>query len=154
MDLAELVRATKGDRSYADLAHATGGVPGAKRWQQIATKPLKNFPDPPTIRAIAKALRVSETKVVMAAAASLGLSTSEGQSRLVELLPPAAGGLTDKQITAVLAIIDALVEPADSGTVTRLRPTPSIDISAGTRAARKAPGLTRKQQLDLEQPDT
>ena len=35
MDMAELVTRMKGDRSYEQLAAASGGSPGRQRWQQL-----------------------------------------------------------------------------------------------------------------------
>jgi hypothetical protein len=111
MDLAQLIDATKGDRSYETLARAAGGAPGAKRWHQLATKPIKNFPDPPTVRAVSKALGVTEAVVVLAAARSLGLDASGSDSLLATLLPSRAGQLTPKQVAAVRQVVMAMVEP-------------------------------------------
>lgn len=119
MDLMELIRATKGDRSYADLERAGGGSPSAKRWQQLATKPQANFPDPPTIRAMARALGVSESSVIVAAGRSLGLTLDAPEGPLVDLLPPGAKKLTHHQVSAVLAVIRAMLEPADAPAKTR-----------------------------------
>lgn len=114
MNLQELVAACKGDRSYDDLETAGGGSPTSKRWQQIATKVDKNFPDPPTIRAMARALSVTETTVVLAAARSLGLTVPLADaSRLAELLPPSAARLTAMQVAAVRQVVRAMVEPLD-----------------------------------------
>lgn len=111
MNLSELVEATKGDRSYEDLAKQSGGSPGRQRWQQLATQPQKNFPDPPTIRSVAKVLDVSEERVVLAAAESLGLTTVREQSTVAALLPPSADRLTDKQIFAVVSVVRAMIDP-------------------------------------------
>ena len=114
MTLQELIAACKGDRSYDALETAAGGSPTSKRWQQMATKADKNFPDPPTIRGIARALSVTETVVVLAAARSLGLTVSLADaSRLAELLPPSAARLTPMQVAAVRQVVKAMVEPMD-----------------------------------------
>jgi hypothetical protein len=113
MNLRELIRATKGDRSYDDLAREAGGSPSRQRWQQFASeKPMKNFPDPTTIRSMARTLRVGEPRVIMAAAATLGFATNAEQGRFAALVPPDAEQLTDKQIAAVLAVVDAMLQPA------------------------------------------
>ncbi|MGN8245271.1 hypothetical protein ACTHAM_002390 [Cellulomonas soli] len=109
MNLAELIRTTKGDRSYDDLARDAGGAPGRQRWQQLAsTMPLKNFPDPDSIRAIARALGVSQRAVVDAAGESLGLDIARGRSRFEELLPDGVDLLDDDAQAAVLAVLRAL----------------------------------------------
>lgn len=114
MNLQELIAACKGDRSYEALEKAGGGSPSSKRWQQIATKVDPKFPDPATIRSIARALSVSETTVVLAAARSLGLTIPLADaSRLAELLPPSAARLTPMQVAAVRQVVRAMVEPMD-----------------------------------------
>ena len=114
VNLQELIAECKGDRSYADLERDGGGAPSSKRWWQIATKADPNFPDPATIRAIARALSVTETTVVLAAARSAGLTIPLADaSRLAELLPPAASRLSRMQVAAVRQVVKAMVEPTD-----------------------------------------
>ena len=114
MNLQELIAACKDGRSYDDLEKASGGSPTSARWQQIATKVDPKFPDPKTIRAMARALSVTETTVVLAAARSLGLTIPLADaSRLAELLPPSAARLTKMQIAAVRQVVRAMVEPID-----------------------------------------
>lgn len=117
MNLNELIAATKGDRSYADLAALAKQDPGSKRWQQLATQRIKNFPDPPTILGMSRALGVSPLTVIHAAAESLGFEVRRDQSRLATLLPPAADALGDTQIAAVRQMVLALIgnDDADSG---------------------------------------
>lgn len=98
MNLSELIRTHKGRRSYADIEKDCGGYPSAKRIQQLATQPLKNFPDPPTIQALARGLRVPEVTLVLAVAETLGLDVHRGQARLLDLLPPDIETLTDDQV--------------------------------------------------------
>lgn len=108
MDIAELFRATKGDRSYDDLERACGGEPSSQRLQQIATTKPKEFPRQETIRALSRGLGVSERAVIMAYAESLGFDTEGTSSRLAELLPAAAAQLSDEQTAAVLAVVRAM----------------------------------------------
>lgn len=118
MNLAALIRATKGDRSYEDLARLSKGQPGAKRWQQLATQPQKNFPDPPTIRGMARALGVEEVRVIIASAATLGLEVTTAQeSHLVSLLPPGLGRLTNVQVTAIRSVVLAMLNPGEGVSV-------------------------------------
>lgn len=121
MDLAELIAATKGDRSYDRLASLSGDVPGAKRWQQLATSTPKNFVDPPTVRGIARALGVTELQVVIANARSLGLDVRSDEPRLFALLPAQVRNLTDDQVAAVRSVV-----------LTMLTPTPDIRASLPT----------------------
>lgn len=108
MKLDELIRTTKGGRSYVALARDTNGKLGAARWQQIATRPLRTFPDPGTIAAIAAALRVPQRTVVLAAATSLGLQV-DSQSSLVDLIPERAQDLPPHCVAAVLNVVDAMI---------------------------------------------
>lgn len=116
MNLADLIRTAKGDRSYDQLARDSGGKPSAARLQQIATIPLKNFPDPPTIRSLARGLRVTESAVVLAAAESLGLDVRVSGSRLTALLPAGVEDLTDDQVTAVLGVIQTMLRATSTDT--------------------------------------
>lgn len=78
LTLGQLIDARRGNRSYEELARDCGGAPGAKRLQQLAKKPVRNFPDPDSIRALALGLGASVTTVVMACARSLGLTVNTG----------------------------------------------------------------------------
>lgn len=82
--LAHLIIHRKGTRSYERLSKDAGGYPTANRIQQLATRPLQSkFPDPDTIRGLARALGVPITEVVLAAARSVGLPvTSEEPTAL------------------------------------------------------------------------
>lgn len=77
--LAELILATKdrNEYSYESLAKACGGVPGAGRLHQLATKEQKTFPDPETINGLARGCKVAPLEVIKAAARSLSLSVSD-----------------------------------------------------------------------------
>lgn len=108
MKLDELIRTTKGGRSYVALARDTNGKLGAARWQQIATRPLRTFPDPGSIVAIAGALRVSQRTVVLAAATSLGLQV-DSRSQLIDLLPDKAADLSPECVAAVLSVVHSMI---------------------------------------------
>lgn len=85
--LAELILDTKdrNEYSYESLAKACGGVPGAGRLHQLATKELKTFPDPETINGLARGCKVAPLEVIKAAARSLGLSVSDGAADNVHI---------------------------------------------------------------------
>lgn len=71
--LEALILNHKGDRSFDDLSRACGGSPTGKRLHQMVTRPMKNFPDPETIKNLARGLNVPATDVVLATARSLGI---------------------------------------------------------------------------------
>lgn len=77
-DLAGLIAGAKGDRSYDQISRACGGKPTPERLHQLATSPIKNFPGPDTIAALARGLDRSVTDVVAAASRSLGLDVHLG----------------------------------------------------------------------------
>lgn len=77
-NLAALIADRKGTRSYDRLSEDCGGTPSSGRLHQMATRTLKNFPDPDSIRGMANGLGVTVTDIVMASARSLGLSVYTG----------------------------------------------------------------------------
>lgn len=78
--LADLILETKARNgySYESFAKACGGVPGAGRLHQLATKEQKTFPDPETINGLARGCKVTPMEVIRSAARSLGLNVSDG----------------------------------------------------------------------------
>lgn len=153
MNLAELIRTTKGDRSYDDLARAAGGTPGRQRWAQLATKgrPLKNFPDPTTIETLATVLGVSQRKVILAAAESLGLDVSSPGDRLVDLLPPGLDELDEDERGALLTVARVLSRRRQPDYV--LRTPDGVVMVAEAKRPSNAAGATHaefeKDQLQL-----
>lgn len=89
-DLATLIAARKGTRSYDRLSADCGGVPTAARLHQIATKPLKNFPDVTTVRGLAAGLGSTVTEIVAASAVSVGLEVHFGHDPSALVLGGAA----------------------------------------------------------------
>jgi len=110
-DLRELIGLQKGDRSYEQLSKACGGQPSAKRLQQIATEQIKNFPDPDTIRALAKGLGVTESTVVLASAASLGLDVHT-PTMWAALLPAGTDLIPDHMRDGILSVVRSAVRMA------------------------------------------
>lgn len=114
MNLGELIRRNKGDRSYDTLARDCGNRPTSQRIQQIASsRRLTNFPDPESIRGLAKGLGVTEAAVVHAAAISVGLRVEEPASRLASLIPVDADRTSDRFQDAVLGVIRAALARED-----------------------------------------
>jgi hypothetical protein len=116
--LAQLILQVKGDRSFRELMERAAGF-GAdlklSSWQQWGDPEFerKLLPDPPSIRAFAKGLGISETEVLLAAARQVGLDVGEGNS--TDLVIAGAGALDpiDRNILASLAA--TLVAKSGSG---------------------------------------
>lgn len=104
--LATLVLDHKGDRSYERLSRDCGGEPTGKRLQQIATNPIKTFPDAETIQGVAQGLGVSVTDVVLASARSLGLQVRTDPGPAAVQLDPAVA--VEETRDAVLAVVRAV----------------------------------------------
>jgi len=112
VNLGDLIDTHRAGRSYNELARDAGdGAPSGKRLQQLARGEMRNFPDPPTIRALARGLRVSHQVVILAAAESLGLDVRQNLPRVVDLLPVGASDLSEAQAAAVAHLIRVFVEP-------------------------------------------
>ena len=109
MNLSELIETHRAGRTYADLARDAGGAPSGERFRQLLNQPMKNFPDPPSVKGLAKALKVPRTVVILAAAQSLGLDVDRPGARLVELLPAKANRLSEIQAAAVAHLVDVMV---------------------------------------------
>lgn len=109
--LADLISARKADRgwSYQQLADRAHGTVSRQRWQQLGTGVrIKEFPEPATIQAIADALEVDVTLVVLGVARSIGFAVRTQDSSLAAMLPPGADQLNDEQRDAVLAVVRAM----------------------------------------------
>jgi len=72
--LRSLIRNLRGDRNNIELSRDCGGTPTASRMQQLSTTPIKLFPDPDTIKGLARGLNVSVGEVVAACAKDIGLN--------------------------------------------------------------------------------
>jgi len=109
--LADLISARKTERgwSYQQLADRAHGAVSRQRWQQLGTGVrIKEFPEPATIQAIADALEVDVTLVVLGVARSIGFAVRTQDSSLAAMLPPGADLLNDEQRNAVLAVVRAM----------------------------------------------
>jgi hypothetical protein len=72
--LQSLIRNLRGERNNAELSRDCGGFPTQSRIQQMSTQPIKVFPDPDTIRGLARGLNVSVGEIIGACAKDLGLN--------------------------------------------------------------------------------
>lgn len=105
------VRKTRG-WSYRTLAERSNGIVSHQRWQQLGTaERLKEFPEPRTITAMAEALDVDVTTVVLALGKTIGLDVRPSPAAS-DLLPPEADLLTAEQREAIRVLIKAMVPQA------------------------------------------
>lgn len=72
--LRTLIHRLRGDRNNLELSRDCGGVPTQSRLQQISTAPIKLFPDPDTIKGLARGLNVTVGEIVAVCARDLGLN--------------------------------------------------------------------------------
>lgn len=98
--LPELILRMKKHRSYARLSADCGGVPSDKRLHQMVSGGLKAFPDPPTVRGLARGLPASITEVVLASARALGLRVADGPTPN-GISIPGVYDLPEESITAI-----------------------------------------------------
>lgn len=89
--LQRLIADAKGTKSYARLSRDCGGNPSTNRLQAMATGTVRAFPDADTIRGLSRGLNVSTTRIVLAAARSVGLEVSAADTS--ELVLQGAGNL-------------------------------------------------------------
>lgn len=89
--MQRLIADLRGDRSFDRLSRDCGGVPQLNRLHRMATKELRGFPEPETIRGLSRGLNVSATRIVMACARSLGLNVLDSDPD--ELVLQGAGAL-------------------------------------------------------------
>jgi len=149
MDIAALIRSTKGDRTYEQLATDCGEEPTRQRLWQIATGAQKEFPKPATIRGLAHGLHVSQRTVVLAWAESVGLDASTNDTRLAQLLPPSAANLTDDQIAAVLATVRSMTTKGrGSGALS----TATTKAAGGDMVTGESASYSEETQPEASQP--
>jgi len=99
MEFAQIILRAKGDQSYEWLSKECGGFPQAKRLQQLATAPMKNFPDPETFRGLRRGTRVPLRRLILAAARSLGLDAQSDSDLDAIVIDPA--GLRPYQVRVI-----------------------------------------------------
>lgn len=110
--LQQLIRARMDERgwNYPELARRSGNVLSRGRWQQLGTgMRLKELPEPGSLLAIAEALEVDVTTVLLAAGQSVGLAVRRRGPELAHLLPAGTDRLSPAMRDAILTIIRAAV---------------------------------------------
>lgn len=110
--LAELILNHKGTRSFDDLSRACGGSPTGKRLHQMVSRPMRSFPDPDTIKNLARGLNISQMDVLLAAARSLGLRVTDADNSVLVLQE--AGTLPPERQELLISIARALIEGNDA----------------------------------------
>lgn len=107
-DLPLLIRdAIDRGATLQSLEKASGGVVKYQRWGQLSRgQRLNEFPEPATLRAIAKALGITETMAVVSTAKALGLDVSRRGSAFGQRLPAAADALPADVQSALITLIE------------------------------------------------
>lgn len=156
LTLQELIRTRRDERgwSYADLAHRTDHKITRGRWQQLGTHTrMKAFPERDNIPAIADALEVDQTTVILAVARSLDLDVRWRGPDLAALMPAGTDALSEPVRDAILAVIratvtEAIARQSDAELLSTVRPGPSVLEwdKTGQRDARGGQGLPRTGQ--------
>lgn len=116
-----------GEVSYERLSKACGGTPTAKRLHQFENGELKNFPDPETLRALARGTGFSVTEIIMAAGRSLGLPVTDDDPDTLRIYgisqaPEKAVNLLrdlGREVAQLAAEASATPEPAAPGELTQ-----------------------------------
>lgn len=103
MNLAQLILAKKGDRTYSKISEDCGGLPTQRRLNSLVLKPMIAFPDVETLRGLSIGLGVSMTDVLLASGRSLGLTVGLGDPGTISI--PGAGQLpeTSKRVLVDMA---------------------------------------------------
>ena len=100
--LQRLILDLRGDRSYERLARDCGYDIKSRALHRAATKPALSFPDPDTIRGLSRGLNVPVTRVVLAAARSVGLNVADSDP--TELVLQGAGELPQESKDLLLGM--------------------------------------------------
>lgn len=100
--IQNLIVRHKRDRSYERMAAVTNHSLSSKRLQQMATQPIRNFPDPASIDDLAEILGTTKTEVLLACAVSLGIDVRSGDAD--DLVLPGAGRLPESSQDLLLSM--------------------------------------------------
>lgn len=113
--------------TYRELEVRADSVISHQRWQQLGTNSrVKEFTEPATILAMAQALDVDVTTVVLATAKSVGLPVESGLgvSELARSLPASARELDGDQRDAIISLIGTMARSTKGGAAKRRRWNP------------------------------
>lgn len=143
--LEELISTRKAERgwSYAALADRANGALSAQRWQQLGTGVrIKEFPEPATLRAMAEALDMNISAVVLSAARSTGLDVKNDMPILAQQLPAAANLLEPDVRNAIVALVRAMTKGLNDDEVEDAEPGTQARGEELGRAGRRSKGRT------------
>ena len=151
--LAELITEQKQLRgfSYRDLEVRADSVITHQRWQQLGSgSRVKEFSEPATLRAMARALDVDEALVVLAMAKSIGLDVEVGgaQSALARMLPGSTRDLTAEQRNAIVGMVRAMTQSSLDDAESDGEPT----VTKAREASNAARGALGASPLPVEEP--
>ena len=130
MTLSRLINLARrgGEVSYERLSKACGGTPTAKRLHQYENGELKNFPDPETLRSLARGTGFSVTEIVFAAGRSLGLPVTDDDPDVLRIY-----GISEAPEKVVSLIRDLGREVAQLAIDAKATDTPAVSDEAPTK---------------------
>lgn len=135
--LSELIEQRKQAEGWNDpyIEEASGGAVTKQQLSAWRRRGHREFPEPASLAALARVLRVPVRDVVLAAAASVGLDVLSVRPAFADLLSTFdLDHLTPKQEQALLSLVEAMlrpglrVAPADEG-----RPPTRLDAPAAPK---------------------
>ncbi|WP_156051399.1 hypothetical protein [Allokutzneria albata] len=130
MNLSELITARKDElelsyQRLADRARKQGLELTASAINQMARRPLAEYPKPETIRALAVALGVPEGRILAAADVSLGFRRVDVETHRpdVETWLALTGDRSPEQIDALMDVVRAHLRAIDAAQTPKARVT-------------------------------
>lgn len=145
--IRELVRAAlDAGKTVRQLEIDSGGLVRFQTFQELSSHPPKQFPKrAATILGVAAALNLSESTVVLAYAAGLGIPVHAGSTFALRL-PPGVDNIELPLQDAILQLMrSALSVGAGRGGVTDERQHPVPDVFYRRPGTTEAPGEDRRQ---------
>ena len=103
--IGELVIILKGNRSFEELSADCGGIPTSGRLQQISTKTQSTFPNPDTIKGMARGLGITPIRIIAAWGQDLGLWDKDVLNMNSLPVPQGADRFTPSQVSALSAVM-------------------------------------------------
>jgi transcriptional regulator with XRE-family HTH domain len=134
VNLQQLIRVNRADRSFADLENESDL--SRQRWQQLEAGNFKGFPEPDTIREIATVLRLSIASVIHAAAETLNLPMPDRSGRL-DQLPDGIDDLPVPEWEALRTIVSTMIHQAQVPQPGQLRAARRISEAAKNQRAQR-----------------
>lgn len=137
-------------RSYADYEARAGSVISRQRWQQLGKGDrIKEFSEPATIQAMADALEVDATVVILAMAKTLGFPVDDYESDLARMLPPSARNLTVEQRDAIVRLVRAIAPSEGAQDAPLSDPTAAAGAPSEAGEDQEAAGGSKQSDFGL-----